>query len=204
MIYVENDGIIKKLSLNTPLQAIGTQLKVWEAVSDAPDPLQDALNAIPYIILLTGVETMKFAIINDTKTAGSNGGTFTAGSWVQRTLNTLMSADNFVSLSANNVTILETGKYLIRALVPASGVNYHQSRLTKNGAELAVGTVGLVGQIAANAHSHVMYCGYLTAGDIIRLEHRCSVTYATYGLGAGVDATWGNVVFSVMEIIQYS
>jgi hypothetical protein len=147
---------------------------------------------------------VKVAIVNDTKAAGSSGGTFTAGSWVQRTLNTLISADSFVSLATNNVTILETGKYYLRALAPASGVNYHQVRLVKNGTELALGTVSLIGQIAGNTHSHVAWGGSLTSGDVIQLQHRCSVTYATYGLGAGIDASWGSVVFSEMEIIKYS
>lgn len=214
-------AVAKYLAIPVPsseicqINAFGAALTLvdqWR-YSNNDDPNEDNAtsqwheNNYPFWIagyILEATETMKMAIVNETKAAGQNGGTFTAGLWVQRNLNTLLSPDNIVTLSSNNITILETGKYLIRALVPASGVNYHQSRLTKNGAELAVGTAGLVGQIAANAHSHVFFCGFLNAGDVIRLEHRASATYITYGLGAGIDATWGNLVFSVMEIIQYS
>lgn len=147
---------------------------------------------------------MKVAIIRDVKGAGVNGGTFTAGAWRQRDLNTLEATDSIVTVASNSITVAVAGKYMIRALAPASGVNYHQCRLTKNGTELALGTISLIGQIAGNTHSHVVWVGTLAVGDVIKLEHRCSVTYATYGLGAAIDATWGNTVFSIVEVVQFT
>lgn len=148
-------------------------------------------------------ETMKFAIVRDVKNAGSNGGTFTAGAWQQRTLNELLDPTGLVSLLSNNITIVTGGNYFIRATCPATGVLYHQARLTKNGVQIAVGDGGLIGAVAANTVSTVLWVGTLMTGDVIKVEHRCQQTYNTYGMGGGEGVTWGNVVFSVVEIVQF-
>ena len=204
MIYVEDDdGIIRKLSLDTPLQAIGTQLKVWEATSDAPDPLQDALNAIPYLILLLGDETMKGAIVYDQKSAGSNGGTFTSGTWRQRDLNTKIDPSNLITITSNAVTVIEPGLYFIRAIAPAQGVGGHVCRLTKNNAELQVGTQCYTGGSSqGQGESVAVTVAQLAAGDVIRLEHQCRNTYATYGFGVG-DINTVNTVVAIFSIIEF-
>lgn len=68
MIYVENDGRIQQLTL-TPLQAIGTQLKLWEATSGAPDPLQNALNGAPYLVNLPNNQAQIEDLQNQLETA---------------------------------------------------------------------------------------------------------------------------------------
>jgi hypothetical protein len=65
------------------------------------------------------------------QTQGTNSGTFTQGVWQPRQLNTtVINSDGLASLSANVVT-LPAGKYVVRARVPAVGVNRHQSSLRR-------------------------------------------------------------------------
>jgi len=69
------------------------------------------------------------AVIADVKSVSTHGGTFTAGAWQTRDLNTEISdADNIVSISSNQFTLIP-GTYLIQFGAPAYGVSYHRARL---------------------------------------------------------------------------
>lgn len=154
-------------------------------------------------ILEATAETMKIAIVFDQKPQNSNGGTFTSGAWRQRDLNTKQDPDNILSVSTNSITILEGGKYLIRASAPAFQVVYHQLRLTKNNIFLAQGSSEYcTGYVQTRAS--VVFCGVLAAGDVIKLEHQCGTTVADAGWGIGTNSPFGEEIFSIMEIIQYS
>lgn len=68
------------------------------------------------------------AIITDTKSQGTDGGTFTSGVWDKRELNTIEETNSFATIASNEIT-LPSGKYLIKAKVPAYSVGLHQGRL---------------------------------------------------------------------------
>ena len=70
----------------------------------------------------------RIATIRDEKSSGTSGGTFTAGAWRTRTLNTLTDPTSIVSLASNQIT-LQAGTYLINANCPASSSELHQARL---------------------------------------------------------------------------
>lgn len=217
-------AVAKYLAIPVPsseicqINAFGAALTLvdqWR-YSNNDDPNEDNAtsqwheNNYPFWIagyILDATETMKFAIVSDQKTQGSNGGTFTAGAWRQRDLNTEIDPDGIISVSANAVTVAESGKYYIRASAPAYGVNRHQCRLMKGGAFLAQGTSEYC-LVNSSNRAVVTWAGNLLTGDIITLEHKCGVTFANYGFGVGdnVDSNsdFGVEVFSVMEIIQYN
>ena len=169
-----------------------------------PDIIKAKYNIMLSLGLIMG-EDMKVAIVYDEKTQNSNGGTFTTGAWRQRDLNTKLDPDNIVSIASNQVTILQSGKYLIRANCPAYSVGRHQCRLLKNGSLLQQGT----SQYAIIAYggenrSFVAYCGMLDANDVIKLEHQCEATSPTnYGFGVGDSSSYGVEIFSIMEIIMF-
>ena len=148
---------------------------------------------------------MKIAIVYDEKTQNSNGGTFTTGAWRQRDLNTKLDSDTIVSLASNAVTVLATGKYLIRANCPAYTVGRNQCRLTKNNSLLQQGTSEYA---ATNGNdsikSIVVWVGQLTANDVIRIEHQCDTTVATYGFGVGDSSSYGVEIYCIMEIILFA
>lgn len=147
--------------------------------------------------ILEATETMKVAIVWDEKPQGTNGGTFTAGAWRQRDLSTKNDPDNLVSVASNAVTILQAGKYWIRAIAPTLNTDRHQARITKNNALLQQG-ISQHGESTA----FVIAVATFTAGDVLRVEHQCRTTIATYGFGVGDNSDWGVEIYSIMEIIK--
>ena len=69
------------------------------------------------------------ARVTDSKTSGTNGGTFTSGAWRTRDLNTIEDdPDSIVTLSSNQFT-LGAGTYLIQWSAPVYRVNSHKTQL---------------------------------------------------------------------------
>ena len=152
----------------------------------------------------TGGKFASYAIIADQKAAGTNAGTFTAGSWVTRELNTeLTDPDNIVSIATNQFT-LAAGSYLIKASAPVYQVNFHQVRLY-NVTDTATAIIGYhnYGSAAADVQTRSELSGRITITDtkVFELQHRCSVTRATSGLGNGVDLGEVNL-FAMVEIYK--
>lgn len=70
-----------------------------------------------------------YALIHDEKPSNTAGGTYTAGAFRTRDLNTIVEdSGGIISLSANQIT-LEDGEYRIRAKVPGTSLNRLTSRL---------------------------------------------------------------------------
>lgn len=173
--------------------------------SDRDLAVSQLLNASASLFNFALEVGMKAAIAYDLKSAGSNGGTFTSGAWRQRDLNTEIDPNNIINVASNAVTISEAGLYYIRAIAPAQGVGGHVCRLTKNNAELQVGTQCYTGGTSqGQGESVAITVAQLVVGDIIRLENQCKTTYATYGFGVGDVNTVSSVVaiFSIIEFIR--
>ena len=70
-----------------------------------------------------------YALIEDQKSSGTQGGTATTGAWRTRDLNTeVADAGSIVSIASNQFT-LQAGTYLIKWRAPAYNVDNHRSRL---------------------------------------------------------------------------
>lgn len=136
--------------------------------------------------------------IREEQTAGTSAGTFTSGAWRTRVLNTTKAntAGDLLDLSSNQFE-LAPGTYEILARAPAVGVNAHKARLQN----ITDGVTTLVGKSAQSQfQSQVTHSGgpsdNLGAEDSVvmgrftihkattfELQHRCTTTAATYGLG---------------------
>ena len=152
----------------------------------------------------TGGKFASYAIIADQKAAGTNAGTFNNGSWVTRELNTeLADPDNIVSITTNQFT-LGAGSYLIKASAPVYQVNFHQVRLY-NVTDTATAIVGYqaYGGSSAAVQTRSELSGRITITDTktFELQHRCSATRTTNGLGNGVDLGEVNL-FAMVEIYK--
>ena len=80
----------------------------------------------------------------DAKASGTDGGSFTLGSWLTRTLNTeAHDTGGHGSLASNQIT-LAAGTYEVDIMAPAVGVNGHQARLRN----ITDGTTTLLGSSA--------------------------------------------------------
>lgn len=149
-----------------------------------------------------GTITVKAAIVWDEKAATTSGGTFTNGAWRQRTLNAKLDPDSIVTLATNMVTVGAAGSYLIRASAPAYGTNMHQTRLMKNGVLAATGSISHATPSQSDSRSVVTWVGSCNANDAFTLEHRCNTTVSINGMGVG--DSWGVMVFTIMEVIQWT
>lgn len=204
-VLLQLDQIETYLSgINGNTSGLATMINgVQSSVNQSLTQLGEIQTAIS--LLSTGGGTVKAAIIYDQKVQGANGGTFTAGAWRQRELNTKIDPDGLTTVASNTITITNAGKYYIAASAPAYGVNRHQCRLLLNSALLAQGTSEYC-VVSSSNRSIVHWSGQLLSGNVISLEHRGGTTFTTYGFGVGdnVDANsdFGVEIFSIVEIIK--
>lgn len=126
-----------------------------------------------------------YALLQDVRTNDTDGGTFTAGSWVTRALGSapVVNYKSCVSNLAANVFTLPAGKYLIQGRAPAFSVNFHRCRLwnVTDATEVAQGTTEHSGN--GQTSSEVTALVSLDGAKAFRLEHRCGTNQATNGLG---------------------
>jgi len=126
------------------------------------------------------------AIFNETQASGTQGGTFTSGSYLKRTLNTTV-INNIVGCSiAASVITLPAGTYEVSGSAIGYSVDRHKSRLqnTSDATTLQIGTTELVGGASGTQTRTFIDGGFtLAASKTIELQHRCQDTLATYGWG---------------------
>jgi len=139
--------------------------------------------------------------LSDVKTPGSQGGTFTAGAWQTRTLNTEDSdTGGNCALAANQFT-LDAGTYNILATAPVLAVEGHQARI----ANITDSTYIKGTCVYANAGNSVgnisVAQGQFTiaSAKVFELQHWCNSTGTTSGFGTSVS-TGTNEIFSVVEL----
>lgn len=134
--------------------------------------------------------------IQDQKASGTDGGTFTSGSWQTRTLNTSITNEiTSASLAANQIT-LPSGTYYIEAWGNALQVDSHKIKLynTTDASDTLLGSSEYCGSGSAQVTKSVL-SGRFTIGSakVFELRHRCSTTNASNG--------YGNAnTFSVIEV----
>ena len=137
-----------------------------------------------------------YIFIRDEKTNGTNGGTFTLGSWQTRDLNSeVVDGGGHASVSSNQIT-LAAGTYRVKASAPAHRVDRHKLRLRNitDSVDLLIGSserTYTVDNMSTNAN----LIGQITLDDtkVIELQHRSQASLSTYGLGVASS-------FSVVEV----
>ena len=147
-----------------------------------------------------------YAIIGDEKSAGTDGGSFTSGSWQTRDLNAELSdPDGIVSISSNQFT-LAAGTYRILANIPAYQTNRHQSALynVTDTSYVQYGSTEYTGS-GDNVNSiSILRSQFTVSGSkVFEIRHRSQTTETTYGFGVGLGDYWtGESVFMVLEIFK--
>lgn len=124
--------------------------------------------------------------VEDQKAAGTDGGTFTAGAWQTRVLNTVMvNQIAGASLASNQIT-LPAGTYEVVADAPGFGCERHRLKLynVTDAADILYGTSSYSGSaIHADSRSAIAGVFILAAQKVLEVQHRCTTTRATDGLG---------------------
>lgn len=138
-----------------------------------------------------------YVCVQDQAAQNTGGGTFTAGDWRQRDLNTeLADTAGIASLAANAIT-LPAGTYDVDISCPAYNVGYHQARLydTTGAAVLLTGTSEYNG-VNGDAQTRSIIRGTITLSveSTLRIDHRCSNTMSTVGFG--VACNFGTEVYT--------
>ena len=132
----------------------------------------------------------RIAYLKDIQTSGTEGGTFTSGSYVTRVINTVEGDESFVSISSNQI-ILEPGTYDFESLAPALTIGAHKSKLrniTESSDEI-IGTSSFntSSSVAASTESEIYGTISISVQTTFEIQHRCQVTRATNGLGSAVS-----------------
>jgi prepilin-type N-terminal cleavage/methylation domain-containing protein len=117
----------------------------------------------------------------------SDGGTCTAASWNTRNINTIIVNNlSSASLSSNNI-ILGAGNYFIRASGPGFAVGYNLIRIfnVTSGSVITYGDAqfSYVATPVTQAPSTASIAVTFTVPTTIRIDHYCTTTRATSGLG---------------------
>lgn len=130
--------------------------------------------------------------VRDEKSAGTAGGSFNSGSWINRDLNTELTNTIAGASLVTNLMVLPAGTYHIRSSAPAFACNRHQTRLfdQTNTATILIGTsewAELIGGVLIQTRSWIQGAFTLSGTASLRIDHQCSQTRSTEGLGFPAD-----------------
>ena len=143
------------------------------------------------------------AIIADVKAYDASGGTFTAGAWQTRDLNTeLDDPSNIVTIASNQFT-LQAGTYLVEWSAPAYKVDRHSSRL-QNITDSTTEVLGTTeySNDAETIITRSMGASVLTitGAKAFEIQHYGAITRASYGMGLNSNISNINSVFTLVKI----
>jgi hypothetical protein len=125
------------------------------------------------------------AILEDHKASGTNGGTFTAGAWQTRDLNTeVFDRLSIFTISGNQFTISAAGTYEISWSAPSYLTASNQSRLYNVTSSTDIGYGSSQYTAGAQTNSSTGHAILNTTGsNTFEIQHRCANTEATNGFG---------------------
>lgn len=145
--------------------------------------------------------------LSDVRPQGTGGGTFAAGAWRTRTLNTEdLDSNDDCSLSSNQF-ILTAGTYECSISAPVFHVNRHQAILynVTGATTLIIGTSGFDGRGAGPQQStRNLISGRFTvaAGQVLEIRHQCQTTQENQGFG--VEANFTSEIYTIAEFWRVS
>lgn len=130
-------------------------------------------------------------VLQDQKTSGTDGGTFTSGAWRTRDLNTeVVDVGGHCSLSSNQFT-LDAGTYEIIAFVPGVQCNSHQARLRNiTDSTTTISGTSSFSLATYNGETYSIITGRFTiaASKAFEIQHICATTKATVGFGVNAGS----------------
>mgnify|MGYP001177377265 CR=1 FL=1 len=152
--------------------------------------------------------TTKVAILSDVKSSGTAGGSFASGSWIDRTLNTEVDPESFVTFSSsNNYFALESGTYKINWSAPAYNTGEHKTQLVHANNTSFTSPTNIQGTsefdssgIEPNTQTRSFGETVVTITETtyFKLQHRCAATQNSNGLGIesnfSVDEVYSQIV----------
>lgn len=145
---------------------------------------------------------VKYVILRDEKTAGTNGGSSVANTWVTRVLNVLDTNIPAVTLITNQLS-LPAGKYKIYITCPARNTNAHQCRLynVSDQSIALYGTVSIGQAFSSNIVTYSTIIGtiQISSSKLFSIQHITETSVTSSGLG--IAGGFGIEVYTMGEII---
>lgn len=156
-----------------------------------------------WVAIAGGAVTIQTATFNDTKSSGTNGGTFTSGAWRTRDLNTTQfNGITSASLASNQIS-LPAGTYYVSASAPAFYVNEQQVRFQN----ITDASTAILGQNAGSGQAFILQTAASLSGTFtiagtktFELQHRANTTKADNGFGVALN--WGSEVYGTVSITK--
>ena len=146
-----------------------------------------------------------YALIGDVKSTGTEGGTFTNGTWQTRDLNTEISdVDDIVSISSNQFT-LQAGTYFVRATALGYRVDRHLAKLRNitDSTDVQFGTSEYAGESNEGAaYSKIISRFTISGAKAFEIQHRGQVTKASNGFGIAANFTGYSELYTIVEIYK--
>lgn len=150
-----------------------------------------------------------YALIRDEKSSGTNGGSFTSGSWQTRDLTTIAVDSIGVVLNSNQFT-LPAGRYRISAYAPAFFVNTHKARLRNitDAETVDEGTSAKSNDDSTNSEttqeSVIRFEFEIEEAKTFEIQHQCETTGNTNGFGTATTFSTDNEIYTVVELWKLS
>ena len=148
---------------------------------------------------LSGVSAGKFESallhVRDEKSSGTAGGTYTEGSFLTRTLNTVMTNEiSGASLSSNQIT-LPSGTYFIYARASAFRVDRHKTKLRNvtDSSDTIIGSNAYTAEANVGNDSWIIGRFTIASSKAFEIQNRCQSTRSDDGYGV-------NAGYSVVEV----
>jgi hypothetical protein len=137
--------------------------------------------------------------IADIKAPGVNGGTFTSGMWVQRTLNNISAVKREVKLNGDSTFTLSNSSFLVGITAPARGVSSHQIRLfdVTNNVVIVAGTADYSSVDTTKSILSVRL--NVPTATTFRVDHQCQTTVADTGLGSA-SGFGPNELYTMLQV----
>jgi len=131
------------------------------------------------------------AAFSDQKTANTSGGTFTAGAWRTRDINTTVGTNGIsgASIASNQIT-LPAGTYLIQGSAPAYDVNQHMTRfynITDSSVAINGGSAYTDATDTVVTRSPFSGVVVISGTKVFEVQHYAGTTAATYGFGIAAN-----------------
>ena len=142
---------------------------------------------------LAAVPRNKVAILSETQSSGTEGGSFTPiNTYLTRTLNTLEGDTELIELVSDQFRYRQEGIYLMKAKAPAYGVNSHKARIENvTTSEVFIGR-SAYSQSGVTGQTDSIVTVLLTVTDtshLFELQHLCKLVSNTYGLGNATSSS---------------
>jgi hypothetical protein len=152
---------------------------------------------------LTNLPSPEVLIVANEQSSGTDGGGFTSGAWRTRVLN--VEQKNTItgaSLASNQVT-LPAGDYIVEGYAIGHACNHSKTKIYNDtdSTDVCIGSSRYSSQTnAGNTAVSVSGAFTLAAEKNLELQHRCTTTRVTNGLGLGL----GYGVVEVYSVVKFT